>query len=115
MCLSDDEKVKSGQALAGGSCPTGQLGDGVTCKVNPCFLKNGGCDALTTCAADTATGDAVCGACPAGYERSGGQLTACENIDGCAKDPCYALVGRCRLTPGGPQVDPRLTALGPGA
>jgi hypothetical protein len=27
-------------------------------------------------------------------------ITACENIDGCAKDPCYALVGRCRLTPG---------------
>ena len=53
--------MQSGPALAGGPCPTGQLGDGVTCKVNPCFLKNGGCDALTTCAADTATGDAVCG------------------------------------------------------
>ena len=39
----------------------------------------------------------VYGACPAGYERLGGQLKACENIDGCAKDPCYALVGRCRL------------------
>ena len=32
-----------------GSCPPGQQGDGVTCKSNPCFLKNGGCDALTTC------------------------------------------------------------------
>ena len=90
--MFDDDEVKSGQALAGGPCPTGQLGDGVTCTVNPCFLKNGGCDALTTCAADAATGDAICGRCPAGYERSGGQLTACENIDGCAKEPCYALV-----------------------
>jgi len=42
FCAFDDDKVKSGQALAGGPCPTGQLGDGVTCKVNPCFLKNGG-------------------------------------------------------------------------
>jgi hypothetical protein len=43
--------------------------------VDECTPLNGGCDALTTCAADAATSDAVCGACPAGYERSGGQLT----------------------------------------
>ena len=42
VCSSDNDIVKSGQALVGGPCPTGQLGDGVTCKVNPCFLKNGG-------------------------------------------------------------------------
>jgi len=82
-----------------GQCPTGQLGDGETCRINPCFLKNGGCDALTTCAANATTGDAICGACPAGYDRAGDQFTPCNNIDGCAKEPCYALVGRCKLTP----------------
>jgi hypothetical protein len=74
-----------------GPCPPGQLGDGITCKANPCFLKNGGCDALTACSA-TAAGDAVCGACPSGYERlsAADQFSACSNIDGCAAEPCYA-------------------------
>lgn len=72
-----------------GNCPPGQLGDGVTCASNPCFLKNGGCDALTSCSA-TATGGAVCGECPSGYERTNeDQFASCANVDGCALEPCH--------------------------
>ena len=74
-----------------GPCPPGQQGDGVTCKSNPCFLKNGGCDALTTCT-QTESGDAACGTCPSGYERvdPSDQFLSCTNIDGCALEPCFA-------------------------
>ena len=74
-----------------GKCPPGSTGDGIGpsgCSFNPCFIKNGGCDAQVTCTNNN--GVAVCGACPPGTEKEGGAADGkCINIDSCASNPCY--------------------------
>ena len=74
-----------------GKCPPGSTGDGIGpsgCSFNPCFIKNGGCDAQVTCTNDN--GVAVCGDCPPGTEKEGGAADGkCINIDSCESSPCY--------------------------
>ena len=74
-----------------GACPPGQVGDGETCSTNPCFIKNGGCDALVKCSASSGGGLATCGSCPAGYARDdpSDQFSTCVDVDGCASSPCH--------------------------
>lgn len=61
------------------TCLSGFVGDGRTCR--NCAIKNGGCDALTTC---SAVGKSiVCGACPTGYANTKGDGTLCTEINEC--------------------------------
>jgi len=64
---------------------------------SPCFVDNGGCDALVTC--DDSGGPVVCGDCPSGYTGTGD--TACVDVNECDTDnggcdaltTCYNLPG----------------------
>ncbi|KAK3246925.1 hypothetical protein CYMTET_43554, partial [Cymbomonas tetramitiformis] len=80
------------------ACPAGFLGTRLAgCRMSAsCADSNGGCDPLTACVDALAPGTVECGPCPAGYEGEG--ATACEDVDGCALQPCFAGV-ECQDTP----------------
>jgi hypothetical protein len=68
---------------------------------NQCDHEHGGCDPLVTC--QSAEGQAVCGACPSGFDDAHGDGTSCTDIDECQVDRggCDAKHGLCTNVPGG--------------
>ncbi|KAK3250367.1 hypothetical protein CYMTET_40248, partial [Cymbomonas tetramitiformis] len=74
-----------------GACPVGFVGDGISCTVDRCFWRNGGCDPAVSCFNDAASPSGrVCGACPIGFVDTSTELdvTRCEDADGCLAAPC---------------------------
>ncbi|KAK3238908.1 hypothetical protein CYMTET_51123 [Cymbomonas tetramitiformis] len=72
-----------------GECPEGYIGTGEAgCRERSmCHTDHGGCDSLSACTDNPATGFADCGPCPMGYSGTG--ATACVDADGCALEPCF--------------------------
>lgn len=84
--------------LDSGVLPDGDVVDGAA---DPCAANHGGCDPLATCM--DVEGQAVCGACPAGYEDVASDGSQCRDIDECATDQhgCDATTQRCENLQGG--------------
>ena len=92
-------------ASALAACNDTEVGDetctGEGCPVvvvpDPCLRENGGCDFRATCTVED--GEAVCGACPSGFDGTG--ESGCVDIDECAtgSGSCDPLT-RCTNTAG---------------
>jgi hypothetical protein len=79
------------------ACDAGGLAVGT---IAACDQDHGGCDPLVTC--QNSDGQAVCGACPSGYDDAHHDGTACSDIDECQTNNggCDAKHGTCVNVPG---------------